>query len=76
MSIWTVSHREENARITFRYDIEPEEMGLNEWFYDGDAEFTYHAETEWQCRQALIERLDGLVRKYERIIAVEKTRLS
>jgi len=47
---------------------------LNEWRYKGDTEFHYGAETEWQAREALIQRLIGKVHEYERVIAIEQAK--
>lgn len=76
MAIWEAKHCEDEARVVLLKKTPVKNCKLNQWRYAGDAEFYYRAETERQAREALIERLDRLVRAYENIIAVEKSRLA
>jgi len=74
MAIWEAVSNGDEAHVRLNTDY-GDPVRINEWFYGSAGVWYYCANTEWQCREALIERLDGLVRKYERIIAVEKMRL-
>ncbi len=73
MALWEAIHHDDEARVRL-YKL-PQAQQLNQRVYDGDANFFYLAETERQCREALIARLDDRTRTFQSIIAEEKSRL-
>ena len=76
MAMWTAIHRDDEARVCLCTSTTPSKTEhFNHWFYGGDAEFYYLAETERQCREALIARLDDRIRSFQSVIAEEKSRL-
>ena len=75
MAIWEAVHDEEGARVKY-YSTVNMSINLNVWVDVGEGAWEFNTETERQAREALIKRLAGKVRDYERIIAIEQTRLT
>jgi len=74
MAIWEAIHDENETKVRLH---KWSENVSNEWLWDdGECYHYYIAETERQAREALVERLQTKVREFERVIAIEQTRLT
>jgi len=75
MALWEATHNDDEARVRLSKLPPQSPEWLNQWMFRVDGDYFYLAETERQCREALIARLDDRIRAFQSIIAEEKSRL-